>query len=107
MRAAQVYLFVVALALSGCSSGYDCRTKAFQDRLITILRDNFYEVLLNVAVAFWRAKDKARDGLPEQHRHTSGDNLARQGVSGIPDRKLTLGKIVSRLFSKLARPGKP
>ena len=45
MRAAQVYLFVVALALSGCSSGYDCRTKAVQDRLITILRDNFYDVL--------------------------------------------------------------
>jgi len=45
MRAAQVYLFVVAVVLSSCSPSYDCRTKAVQDRLIAVLRDNFYDVL--------------------------------------------------------------
>jgi hypothetical protein len=45
MRTTQVYLFAIALALSGCSAGYDCRTKAVHEKLFSILRDNFYEVL--------------------------------------------------------------
>jgi hypothetical protein len=41
----RLWLFAIALALSGCSAGYDCRSKAVHDKLFSILRDNFYDVL--------------------------------------------------------------
>jgi hypothetical protein len=45
MRSIRLWSFAIALAFSGCSAGYDCRSKAVHDKLFSILRDNFYDVL--------------------------------------------------------------
>jgi hypothetical protein len=44
MRAGASFLFAAALALTSCAPAYDCRSKAVQERLFAILRDNFYDV---------------------------------------------------------------
>ena len=46
MRSAELYyVFAIALALSSCSANYDCRSKPVHDKLFSILRDNFYDVI--------------------------------------------------------------
>jgi hypothetical protein len=36
---------VAAMTLAGCSSGYDCRTKKAHEKVLSILRDNFFNVV--------------------------------------------------------------
>ena len=38
-------ILAAGLALSSCASSYDCRSKPVHDRLFSILRDNFFDVL--------------------------------------------------------------
>ena len=46
MRSAELYyVFAIALALSSCSANYDCRSKPVHDKLFSILRDHFYDVI--------------------------------------------------------------
>ncbi len=45
MRSMRSVLLVAALALSSCAASYDCRSKPVHDKLFSILRDNFYDVL--------------------------------------------------------------
>ena len=45
MRSMRLWLLAIAVALSGCSPTCDCRSKAVHDKLFSMLRDNFYDVL--------------------------------------------------------------
>lgn len=47
MRSAGLHFAALAItfALSSCFANYDCRSKVVQEKLFTILRDNFYDVI--------------------------------------------------------------
>ncbi len=47
MRCMQSKRLILAagLALSSCAASYDCRSKPVHDKLFSVLRDNFYDVL--------------------------------------------------------------
>ena len=45
MRVNRFLAGAAAIALAGCSNGYDCRTKAVHEKVFKILNDNFFNVI--------------------------------------------------------------
>ena len=45
MRSKLLCVAAAVITLAGCSNGYDCRTKSAHDKVLGILRDNFFNVI--------------------------------------------------------------
>ena len=45
MRSKLLCVAAAVITLAGCSNGYDCRTKSANDKVLGILRDNFFNVI--------------------------------------------------------------
>ena len=45
MRSKLLCVAAAVIILAGCSSGYDCRTKSAHEKVLGILRDNFFNVI--------------------------------------------------------------
>jgi hypothetical protein len=45
MRSKLLCVAAAVITLAGCSNGYDCRTRSAHDKVLGILRDNFFNVI--------------------------------------------------------------